>query len=229
MCTQNYSTMSTKRLSKSDRTKITIESPLNEIMIGLLLGDGHIQKRSINGNSRFIYGQSSLRLHHLNYFNHVFELFKPYLSKDFNPTKRSFTDKRSNKKYSSVQFATLSLPCFNYYKDLFYNSNYLKIVPSNIQNLLSPRGLAYWIMDDGSLQNKGLHLNTYGFSNQDVLKLKFILENLFGENTLKCSIHKHKKGERIYIWEESMGLLRHNITKFMYKNMLYKINSDKFK
>ena len=161
--------MSTKRLSKSDRTKITIESPLNEIMIGLLLGDGHIQKRSINGNSRFIYGQSSLRLHHLNYFNHVFELFKPYLSKDFNPKKRSFTDKRSNKKYSSVQFATLSLPCFNYYKDLFYNSNYLKIVPSNIQNLLSPRGLAYWIMDDGSLQNKGLHLNTYGFKEKDVL------------------------------------------------------------
>ena len=216
--------MSTKRLSKSDRTKITIESPLNEIMIGLLLGDGHIQKRSINGNSRFIYGQSSLRLHHLNYFNHVFELFKPYLSKDFNPKKRSFTDKRSNKKYSSVQFATLSLPCFNYYKDLFYNSNYLKIVPSNIQNLLTPRGLAYWIMDDGSLQNKGLHLNTYGFSNQDVLKLKSTLENMFGENTLKCSIHKHKKGERIYIWGESMGVVRHNISKFMHKNMLYKIN-----
>ena len=215
--------MSTKRLSKSDRTKITIESPLNEIMIGLLLGDGHIQKRSINGNSRFIYGQSSLRLHHLNYFNHVFELFKPYLSKDFNPKKISFTDKRSNKKYSSVQFATLSLPCFNYYKELFYNEN-KKIVPSNIQNLLSPRGLAYWIMDDGSLQNKGLHLNTYGFSNQDVLKLKSTLENMFGENTLKCSIHKHKKGERIYIWGESMGVVRHNISKFMHKNMLYKIN-----
>ena len=228
VCTQNYSTMSTKWLSKSDRTKITIESPLNEIMIGLLLGDGHIQKRSINGNSRFIYGQSSLRLHHLNYFNHVFELFKPYLSKDFNPKKRSFTDKRSNKKYSSVQFATLSLPCFNYYKELFYNEN-KKIVPSNIQNLLSPRGLAYWIMDDGSLQNKGLHLNTYGFSNQDVLKLKSTLENMFGENTLKCSIHKHKKGERIYIWEESMDMIRHNISKFMHKNMLYKINYDKFK
>ena len=54
-------------------------------------------------------------------------------------------------------------------------------------------------MDDGSLQNKGLHLNTYGFSNKDVLKLKSTLENMFGENTLKCSIHKHKKGERIYI------------------------------
>jgi hypothetical protein len=27
-------------------------------------------------------------------------------------------------------------------------------------------------------------------------------ENMFGENTLKCSIHKHKKGDRIYIWGE---------------------------
>jgi hypothetical protein len=48
----------------------------------------------------------------------------------------------------------------------------LKIVPSNIQELLNPRGSGYWIMDNGSLQNKGLHLNTYGFTNQDVLNLK---------------------------------------------------------
>ena len=47
---------------------------------------------------------------------------------------------------------------------MFYDSNNLKIVPLNIKNLLTPRGLAYWIMVDGSLQNKGLHLNTYGFT-----------------------------------------------------------------
>ena len=122
----------------------------------------------------------------------------------------------------------------------------LKIVPSNIQDLLTPRGLAYWIMDDGSLQNKGLHLNTYGFTNQDVLKLKITLENMFlpplplgvapypkgwggAENTLKCSIHKHKKGFRIYIWGESMVVIRHNLSKFMHKNMLYKINFDNLK
>nr|CAI9430484.1 LAGLIDADG endonuclease [Fomitopsis pinicola] len=176
-----------------------------------------------------MYAQSSLRKHHLNYFNHILELFKPYLSKDFKLKERSFTDNRSNIKYSSVQFATLSLPCFNYYKDIFYNSENLKIVPSNIKNLLSPRGLAYWIMDDGSLQNKGLHLNTYGFTSQDILNLKSTLENMFGENTLKCSIHKHKKGDRIYIWEESMELIRHNISQFMHKDMLYKINSGNIK
>jgi hypothetical protein len=192
----------------------------------LLLGDGHIQKRSLTGNSRFMYSQSSLRIQHLNYFNHVLELFKPYLSKDFKLKTKSFINKKNNNNYSSVNFATLSLPCFNYYKNLFYNPDKLKIVPSNIQDLLSPRGLAYWIMDDGSLKNKGLHLNTYGFTNQDVLKFKSTLENMFGENTLKCSIHKHNKGERIYIWGESMDVIRHNISKFMHTNMLYKINSE---
>ena len=47
--------MPIKRISKFERRKIIIESSLKEIMIGLLLGDGHIQKRSLNGNSRFIY------------------------------------------------------------------------------------------------------------------------------------------------------------------------------
>ena len=64
---------------------------------------------------------------------------------------RSFKDKRTNVSYSSVSFATLSLPCFNYFKNLFYNSDELKIVPSNIKVLLTRRGLAYWIMDDSSL------------------------------------------------------------------------------
>lgn len=226
ICTQN---ISEKRLSKADKSKIIIDNPLNEIIIGLLLGDGHIQRRSLNGNSRLIYGQSSLRKHHLNYFNHVFELFKPYLSKDFNIKEKSFTDKRTKINYSSVSFATLSLPCFNFYRNLFYNSNNIKIVPLNIDKFLTSRGLAYWIMDDGSLQNKGLHLNTYGFKDEEILNLKRTLENIFGVNSLKCSIHKHPKGQRIYVWEESIGLIRNYISQFMHEDMLYKIDSNKFK
>ena len=229
ICSQNDSTITIKRLSKLERSKLTIENPLNEIIIGLLLGDGHIQKRSLLSNSRFMYGQSSLRIQHINYFNHVLELFKPYLSTNFKLKTKSFVDNRTNNSYSSVNFATLSLPCFNYYRNIFYNSDNLKIIPSNIQNLLTPRGLAYWIMDDGSLQNKGLHLNTYGFTPQDIFLLKTTLENMFGENTLKCTIHKHQKEERIYIWEESMELVRNNISQFMHKDMQYKINSDKLK
>lgn len=132
VCTKKYSTqvIKSKRLTSVERSQIIIptESPLHEIIIGLLLGDGHIQKRSVLGNSRFIYAQSSLRLHHINYFNHVLELFKPYLSNNFIYKEKNFTDKRTNKEYKSVHFATLSLPCFNYYRNMFYDSNNLKIV-----------------------------------------------------------------------------------------------------
>jgi len=58
-------------------------------------------------------------------------------------------------------------------------------------------------MVNGSIQNKGLHLNIYGFTHEDILILKRILENMFGNNILKCSIHKHNKGERIYMWEKA--------------------------
>ena len=38
--------------------------------------------------------------------------------------------------------------------------------------MLTPKGFSYWIMDDGSRQNKGLHLNTYGFKLDEVIILK---------------------------------------------------------
>lgn len=100
-----------KRLTKEERAEFQINHPLNEIIIGLMLGDGHIQQRHLN-NSRFIYGQSSLRPHHQNYFDHIFELFKPYLSREFTIKERVFSHKKTNVTYKSVNFATLTLPCF---------------------------------------------------------------------------------------------------------------------
>ena len=49
-------------------------------------------------------------------------------------------------------------------------------------------------MVDGSLQNKGLHLNTYGFTSSDVTKFKTTVENMLGENSIRCSILKHIRG-----------------------------------
>ena len=70
-------------------------------------------------------------------------------------------------------------------------------MPSIITELLKPRGLAYWIMDDGSKQNKGLHLNTYGFTYEDVLILKTTLQNLFSTHISASppSVRK-EKGDR---------------------------------
>jgi len=52
--------------------------------------------------------------------------------------------------------------------------------------LLIPTGLAYWIMGDGSMHNKGLHLSVYAFSSEELNLLIKVLEHKFG---LYCSIH----------------------------------------
>ena len=90
--------------------------------------------------------QSSLKI--LELLKKILELFRPYLSKDFKLINKTFTDKRTNNIYSSVSFATLYLPCFNYYRNIFYNSSF-KIVPPNISKNLSPRALASRILDEG--------------------------------------------------------------------------------
>ena len=51
-----------------------------------------------------IYGQSSLRLHHLNYFLHVLKLFKPYISEKFRlPQIKKFMDKRTKVQLQPVR------------------------------------------------------------------------------------------------------------------------------
>jgi len=87
----------------------------------------------------------------------------PFCVEGYTPQSRTILDKRTNKSYSSISFTTIQLPCFNEYRNLFYNLD-VKIVPENIYDLLTPRGLAYWISDDGSKHNTGLHLSVYGFS-----------------------------------------------------------------
>lgn len=129
-------------------------------------------------------------------------------------------DNRTNKKYSAISFTTMQLPCFNEYRDMFYNLN-VKVVPENIYDLLTPRGLAFWIMDDGSRQGSGLHISVYGFSNTDVDKLMFTLQDKFN---IKCSIHYNRdKKPRIYIFKESMDTLITLVKPYFIKEMLYKL------
>ena len=45
------------------------------------------------------------------------------------------------------------LPCFNYLWDLFYIDK-VKTIPSNIGDILTKVGLAFWIMDDGGFTAK---------------------------------------------------------------------------
>lgn len=215
---RNYST-SGKRLTKVERASISLSTDIQEALIGILLGDGHIAQRSPVGNSRFHYTQSAPLDHHVSYFNHVYHLFKPYCANDFTPKIRSSKHNLSGNIHISYSFTTLSLPIFNKYREMYYKEG-VKVIPTNIKELLIYRSLAYWIMDDGSKHNKGLHLNTYSFKLEEVIMLSNIITEKFN---LLCTIHLHKDRPRIYIPESSMFKLTSNLIPFMHESMVYKL------
>lgn len=94
------------------------------------------------------------------------------------------------------------------------------MAPENINELLTEVSLAYWIMDDGSKQGKGIHLNTYGFTQECVKRLVLVLETKFN---LKCSLHIKNKQHRIFIWAKSKDLLKSYIITHIHPSMLYKL------
>jgi hypothetical protein len=76
-------------------------------------------------------------------------------------------------------------------------------------------------MDDGGRHGSGLHISVYAFTNEDVDKLIFTLQDKFN---LKCSIHYNRKNKPcIYIFKEYMDNLVKLVKPYFINDMLYKL------
>ena len=113
----------------------------------------------------------------------------------------TYLDSRTNKNYSSLTLRTKSFSLFTEYYNLFY-LNGVKVIPNNIGDLLTPLGLAHWIMQDGSYHkvSKGIALCTDSFKKEEVELLLSVLQTKFN---LICTIQKSPSQNsnrfRIYI------------------------------
>ena len=87
-----------------------------------------------------IYAQTAVK--HKEYFDYVFSFFSPFCVKDYIPQSKIVRDNRTKKIYSAISFTTMQLPCFNVFKEIFYNLN-VKRVPDNIYELLTAISLAF--------------------------------------------------------------------------------------
>lgn len=203
---------------KSKKYHLNITSELEEIIIGLALGDLHIEKLSFKSNARLQFHQSNKNKE---YINHLYNLFEEYCGSS--PKVFSSFDSRINKNkvYSSIKFSTYSLPCFNKFRELFYSSSGIKFIPYNLEEILTARSLAYWVMDDGYKSVNGFYLCTESYSLSDNEKLKIILKNKFN---LDCGIHKHSNGNRLYIYSTSRDKLLELVKPYLLTHFYYKFD-----
>jgi hypothetical protein len=188
-----------------------------EILVGILLGDAHLERpcriKVEQGNG------------HKAYIQHLFDVFSNFT---LAPQLRKRVVRLSGSRvHINWCFQTIRHPSFLFYAHQFYDTK--KRVPPIIHRLLTPRALAYWYMDDGSMkskQSKGVILNTQGFSFAEVSTLWKVLSDKF---QLKCWPRKQREGYQIYISGHSYELLRELIYPFLIPEMLYKFPTPRIR
>jgi hypothetical protein len=195
---------------------------LNDILIGLMLGDGHLYKSSSTSNSRF---EISFGKDREFFAIWVSDLFEDYSNSGI---KIIYYDKSLLSTSFGYRFKTKSLSIFNYYHDLFYKKDntiwkYKKIVPSNIKNLMNPIVLAYLIMTDGNFDKSRNRIRIYtnSYSKLEVEKLAKSIE-------LKLDIyvgvlHDRKDQWILTIGAQQLDKLRSLVKPHFEPSMLYRL------
>lgn len=196
---------------KNYKESLVLTEFQKQVLIGIILGDAHLETQNNKNTYRIKFAQS---IAHKAYINHLYEIFKDFV----------ITCPKYNKSNNSWYFNTISHQVFSYYGKIFYNKK--KCIPENIQELLTPIGLAYWYMDDGSIKSKdskAIILNTHNFQLNEISTLCNIL---FSKFDLKAwprkQNHKNKEYYQIYISGTSYIHLRELIFSYIIPDMLYK-------
>lgn len=215
-------------LNKSNKIRMRSDSrigPHNKqiisIIYGSLLGDGYAEYRNKGNGTRIRFSQEG---HHLSY---ILWLHKLLADLGYcNPTKPEIHTRlgKGGTVRKIIRFNTWTYSSLNWIQELWY-INKIKVVPSNIGTYLDSLALAIWIMDDGTKSGSGLKLSTNCFTFSECLLLVKVIYDNFN---LKASVQSAGAGTlkpqyHIYIWKESMPLLREIVDPYVHSSMKYKL------
>lgn len=193
---------------------LKLQSIQREILVGTLLGDGHLSTH--NGRDYHLMIQHGLS--QKEYVQWKYAYLKNWVR---TPPKIKNQVVRG-KLYQKVWFNTLSHGAFRFYGQQFYRSG-KKVVPRLIHKWLTPLALAVWFMDDGSIKSKyhrALILNTQCYSEHDLRILQHVLLKKFGVHT---KLRRQKEGKQIYILSETVATFVGIIRPYIIPEMVYKL------
>lgn len=215
---------------------VPLPDKLQKAMMGELLGDGHLRfnKKGINGlpkpntNAQFAITLKSKE--------HVMFLWQDIYSAicSKNPP-YPWPNPKTGKPVSQYHFASRALVSLTEVHKQWYifnkeNNKFIKIVPLNIGELLTPIGLAHWIMGDGywDTYNKTIDICTDNFTLSEVELLISVLKEHFD---LLATTKRRIKSNKVVCWRirfsgksENLSKLRYLVEPYFIPSMLYKLN-----
>lgn len=181
---------------------MTLTKKQQEIVVGSLLGDGHLAKTTRGYAFRVNHGL----------------LQKEYVDWKYKEL-ASLTNSSPDTGINHYYFRTVSHSYFDRMRKMFYVGD-RKIVPKSIKKLITPLMLAVWFMDDGTREGNQARLNTQSFTKKENELLSKALETKLGIIT---SLNRDRKYFRLRISDESMDNFRKIISPAIIPSMRYKL------
>lgn len=206
--------MNTNEL-KQYKTKLKLTDQQRHWLVGLMLGDGHLETQNQGRTYRLKIEHSAGQK---DYVDWLYQQFKDWVTTPPQLKRQTI----NTTLYLKYYFNTVSHAAFRFYARQFYQRG-KKVVPKQIQHWLTPAALAVWYMDDGSLkssQHRARILNTQGFTKREVSRLTESLRKQFG---LKTQLRKQPEGYQILIGGESYDELCKLLQPYIILSMRYKL------
>jgi hypothetical protein len=217
--------MNTKEIENKKRT-LKITKRQREIIVGTLLGDGHLESMA-NGTTYRLKVEHSVT--QKDYVDWLYKEFSGWVRTA--PRIRTRIMKPPENKIAqsvmSYGFTTYSHGALRFYAQQFYNGK-KKQIPKMIKKILTPLSLAVWFMDDGSwksARHRTFIFHTLGYARQELEVLVCVLKVKFG---ITAMLHKQKhRYWRLYIASDSAPLLRRYIERYVREipSMMYKLGN----
>lgn len=186
------------------------KSYLKEMLIGKILGDGHLETQNKGATWRLKVEHS---LNQKAYVDHQHSLLHDWVVSSPRIIKKERT--------FNYGFQTKSLGDLRFFGTLFYKDK-KKIIPKILPKIITPISLAYWYSDDGSIkskQSKGVIFNTQSFTFKEVKFLCSILKNKF---SLDCWLRRQQEKYQIYVSGKSYQVIKDLIYDYLIPEMRYK-------
>ena len=197
------------------KTTLSLTKRQEEILIGTILGDVHLEKLYTPELSRLKVEHSYKQK---DYVNWLYSEFKNWVRTE----PKSKIKNVWGKIHTNYGFCTYGHRLLGNFQKEFYQEK-KKIIPADLIKGITPLVLAVWYMDDGSIKSskhKGVFLNTQSFNKEGVGELQNILKNKFGVMTTTRTV---PGGKQIYLGGKSGEKFIEIIHPYIIPSLKYKI------
>jgi len=169
----------------------------------LILSDASVKKDTRTPNSNAVL---TIIKKDKQFVYHIWTLFSEVAIVGALPNEITIFLKETGQTYLAYEFSTFTLLFFTDLHKLWYSkkggeTGLVKIIPSNIAAILTPRALAYWISGDGSFDktNQAICLCTDSFTPAELDLLRATLLSNFNIHSSRTVSNKERDQYRIRI------------------------------